>query len=109
MPVSYEMVWVEVDVATTAAYELWKDDPWYDSVHWAEASQVALALVQLGSSDPPASIPRGLGRALEFAVGSLLDWPIDADERDVIDGGHRLAAMKKQGVGKTLGRRPRPT
>jgi hypothetical protein len=101
------LIWVEVDVAATPQYEIWRDSPWYASVDWAEASRIAFSLVTLGGVEFQ-PIPEDLDHTIEEAVGSLLYFPIDSDSEMIYNGGHRLSAMKQQGVSKTLGKSPRP-
>ena len=105
-----EPIWCEIrldDVSQVLDdYELWKDGPWYHSVDWgvvcaafagvlqreAEDGVVADLIVQLRQVEQELS---GVDRQ---GLAALVMEPITVTQVQLTNGGHRLAAMRRQGV-----------
>lgn len=89
-------------------YELWKDGPWYHDVDWQRVSTAvdevlqrvcrngAVAMSDL--LDPLRRVRRTLRQPDTEGLDSLVSWPIEVTRNQLHNGGHRLAAMRSQGV-----------
>lgn len=96
-----DWTWIAMDITSRPQDTLHRDNPWYASVNWTEASRIALALVKLRGSGYP-SIPNGLVRSIDEGVRSLLHNPIQIEQLDMETTPQRLSAMTAQGVQQTL-------
>ncbi|MGO4254993.1 hypothetical protein [Marmoricola sp. RAF53] len=105
-----EPIWCRVrlqDVAHVVdGYELWKDGPWYHDVDWNLASTTLAGVLQKHARDGvlddlAAQIDR-LSRRISTVdiegIAALIMEPITATGLQLTNGGHRLAAMLRQGV-----------
>jgi len=80
------------------------DSSRFDFVDWPAASSLALSRVELGAEWEPLAPPRGIPDSVRTGVELLISgMPIDASRNRLTDGGHRLLAMKNQGVRYTVG------
>jgi hypothetical protein len=103
------LVWVELDLEDLGVYELWKDNPWYDSVPWGEVMNVLRPLITVGAAMDGTVIdrlPPALPKLVVEGVCSLFMEPLGIDaEGHPIGGGHRMIAMKSQGLRHAYGMR----
>ena len=87
-------------------YELWKDGAWYHDVDW---SVVCAALDQLLQSTARNGcvvdlitelepVEKDLSDVNRAGLASLVVEPITVTKVQLTNGGHRLAAMRRQGV-----------
>lgn len=120
------MAWGDLALEIVPEYQPWRvecmavdraparqlhDCCWYHSVDWVAASAVARRLtceaaLECDVSLPArvvAALPRELSPLVAEGVQSLLYWPIDATPVQITNGGHRITAMRGQGVEVTLG------
>lgn len=101
-----------IDITTLSD---WPDYPPGDTdrfadVDWAAACEIALELVDAGGPWCPIDVPRDLPDSIRVGLELLLvSPPIDVTPRQLTDGGHRLAAMRSQGVRYTVGVLPSGT
>lgn len=93
--------WTVVELPDRGQYDAMPGPPW-SSMNWAEASRIALDLVDDGGTGYP-PIPRDLPTPVEDAVRSLLHWPIQVERLHDLHTTERLLAMRCQGVTRTLG------
>lgn len=105
-----EVQWgyVRLDVvrAVVGSYGLWKDSPWYHEVDWSHISSVLDQSCRFHG--PPSSLsavldrlaplPDQLSLANQWGLASLVTEPITVTDTSLTNGGHRLAAMLRQGV-----------
>jgi hypothetical protein len=105
-----EAIWCEVlidDVAPVLdEYELWKHDPWYESVDWLVVCAALAGVLQVRAEN---GVVMDLLGELQQVEGELSDLnrqglvalvlePITVTQVQLTSGGHRLAAMRRQGV-----------
>ena len=104
MPIA-RWVWIDIstiDLSNDADYPA--HDPYYDRLPWAQANELAAQLVQIGAPAdpvyPPDDLPAKLRRGIEAIIS---DRPIQVIDGHVYEGGHRLRAMNRKGVRRTIG------
>lgn len=106
-----ERFWFDIDLDTIEKYEVWKPDSvkWAMTVDWAKTND----LIRQHSADFPAN---DVHLALESATTnslltsvdqgglvSLYVEPIYATPDGIITGGHRITAIRAQGIRWALG------
>jgi hypothetical protein len=103
-------IWCAVELADVAAiideYQLWKHDPWFGQVDWAVVSAVLDRLLQANAVDGDVQDVVGLAsvacetmRPVDAeGLAALVMEPITATRVQLTNGGHRLKAMRDQGV-----------
>jgi hypothetical protein len=101
------MHWVELDLRELGEYEAWNDQPWHDRVPWAQVMEALRPYVVPGTEVDHSITERllpGLPRLVKEGVMSLFREPlgIQSDGRP-IGGGHRMLAMKRQGLTHAFG------
>ena len=110
-----ELIWCRIDLADVVAvldqYELWKDEPWYHQVDWARVSRVLHeSLTRRGSRstafemwDDVRAEADGMRQVDRDGLSALLMEPITITPVQLTNGGHRLNAMRLQGVATVPG------
>lgn len=110
-----ETVWCLIRISDVAAvldlYQLWKDEPWYHAVDWALVSdQLDASLTVRGAAptiaemwEPLRDVAAAMRRVDREGLNSLLMEPITVSPVQLTNGGHRLNAMRLQGVGTVPG------
>lgn len=105
-----QQIWCVVELDDVAAvvdeYPLWKDGPWYGQVDWAAVSAVLDRLLQSNAVDGEVQDLVGLVsvacetmRSVDAeGLAALVIEPITATRVQITNGGHRLKAMRDQGV-----------
>jgi hypothetical protein len=105
-----EGIWCEIrldDVAQVLDdYELWKDDAWYHSVDWNVVCAAVAGLLQTKADGAVLVDLIGQLRQVEQELSdvdrqgleALVLEPITVTQVQLTNGGHRLAAMRRQGV-----------
>lgn len=102
-------IWCEIRLGEVAhvihAYELWKDNCWYHAVGWRE---VCVAFGELLQTEARNGVVNDIVEKVErvelpFAIDrdgllSLALEPITVTQVQLTNGGHRLKAMRAQGV-----------
>ncbi len=109
----FEPVWCDIDLETVERYDPWRLENWdrYASVDWRQACEVMREVVaELASRDALADLPDGLtlaGKQLAArdveGLYSLWAEPITATAAQITNGGHRITAMREQGVRWAIG------
>lgn len=106
-----QLVWARINLGDIAAvvddYRVWKFDPWYSRVNWARVNHAADELLEDICEDGVAAGLFGLTAPVEAqlqktdraGLWALLHAPIDVTPRQIYNGGHRLTAMRSQGLG----------
>lgn len=95
------------DVRTVVnGYELWKDASWYHEVDWRRVSSTLDQTLRVHG--PPSSfdavwdqlepMAEEMSPTNQFGLASLLMEPVTVTRTSLTNGGHRLAAMLRQGV-----------
>ncbi len=100
-------VWVELELGTLADYELWNPSSWHDDVPWADVMNALRPYVAVGDAVDMTilqRLPPYLPDLVREGINSLFDEPpgIQIDGQPV-GGGHRMTAMKKQGLQYAFG------
>lgn len=97
-------IWVKVDIEALTDWPDYEDPERYDHIPWQPVCDLALSIVQFGEPSqqiyPSDDLPEPVQRGLELLLS--ID-PVHVTPRALTDGGHRLAAMKRQGVRYTVG------
>jgi len=105
-----ELVWARIELADISAviddYELWKFDPWYGQVNWELVNnildelleEVCFGGVAPGLFELSAPAEAQLQKTERAGLCALLDEPIDVTPRQINNGGHRLTAIRAQGL-----------
>lgn len=98
--------WVLVDLHQLN-YEPWNEQPWHDSVPWDQVME-ALELYVVPGADVDFSILdrviAGLPLLVQEGVWSLFREPLGIQpDGHPIGGGHRMLAMKRQGLNYAYG------
>ncbi|MFG1620201.1 hypothetical protein ACGFI3_46270 [Nonomuraea wenchangensis] len=105
-----ELIWCEVhldDVADVlGSYELWKDGPWYHLVDWRRVCEEFGDFLQRNAVDGVVTdlsarlceIEDRLGQREREGLLALVLEPITVTQVQLTNGGHRLIAMREQGV-----------
>lgn len=108
-------IWCEVrlhDVARVIDdYQLWKHDAWYDRVNWLLAAETLAQVLEVTAREGEVidlvadlgSVERELSDDDRAGLASLVMEPITVTPIQLINGGHRLAAMRKQAVRRVPG------
>jgi hypothetical protein len=108
--VSDEAIWCEIrldDVAQVLdEYELWKDGPWYHLVDWRVVCAAFARFLQANAEDGVVVDLVGQLRQVEQelsgvdreGLAALVVDPVTVTQLQLTNGGHRLAAMRRQGV-----------
>lgn len=103
-------IWCEVRLSEVAAiiddYEVWKDDPWYHAIDWITVNDVMALVLQHNAVN---GVCTELLEKMDSAAAKLSDVdaeglfalaiePVTITPVQLTNGGHRLKAMKFQGV-----------
>lgn len=96
------MRWARLDLQEMADYKPWKHSSWYDQVPWASVMEALEPHVELGK-EVDGSLPGSrfdqLPKAVQEGVRSVFDEPLGIQpDGQPIGGGHRMLAMKRQGL-----------
>lgn len=105
-----EFVWYDIDLEQIEPYEIWKPDSlkWAKKVNWVKVND----LIRNNLADYPADDPDRALRSAHFAqlkrrdtagLYSLYEAPIFATPGQITNGGHRITAMRGQGLRWALG------
>lgn len=99
--------WVIIDITTLDLPDdsyYYGPSPYHDSIPWAEANRVARTLITPGAKAELVFAPSNLPEPVLRGVEALLAHPaIEVVDGIVYRGGHRLRAMRRQGVERTIG------
>lgn len=106
-----ESVWFDIDLETVEEYEPWKPDSveWAMGVDWAKLNDLVrrnLTSYPAGGVDlalANAEAEPSLSKAEQWGLFTLYSEPIFATPRQITSGGHRIVAMRRQGVRWALG------
>lgn len=107
-----ERIWSVIDITTLRD---WPDYPPGDAdrfthVDWPTTCEIAIELAPIGRAWSPIKVPQDAPDDVRTGLELLLVAPpIDATPEQLIDGGHRLVAMRSQGVRFTVGASPNRT
>ena len=98
-------VWTLIDID---ALRDWPDYSEADAARfahldWPRVCELARSMVEIGSVVFPVEIPTDLPDDVQTGLHLLLVINIDTTPEQLIDGGHRLLAMRNQGVRFTVG------
>lgn len=107
-----EHYWYDIDLETIEPYEFWKPASlrWAKKVNWAKLNElIRINLDQFPPDDvdialASASADAGLGRRDLEGLNSLYAEPIFATPDQITSGGHRITAMRHQGLRWALGK-----
>jgi Family of unknown function (DUF6308) len=98
--------WVQIDLRRLH-YTPWREGPWYDRVPWASVMEVLRKHVVVGSEVERSledSLPDGLPPLVQEGVWSLFVEPLGlGPDGHPIGGGHRMLAMRRQGLTHAYG------
>jgi hypothetical protein len=101
------IVWVELELETLADYELWNPSPWHDDVPWAAVMSALRPFVTIGDAVDmtiPQRLPSHLPDLVREGINSLFHEPLGIQsDGQPVGGGHRMTAMKKQGLHQAFG------
>lgn len=108
----WNSIWFDIDLTTIDQYEIWKPDSlaWGSNVNWAKIND----LVRDHLDDFPPNDPYSVRRNAEALAPDLTEadheglfslWreSIFATTFQITNGGHRITAMRAQGVRFALG------
>ena len=101
-----DLVWTVIDIDELRD---WPDYPKdaaerFSFVNWPAACSMAIAMIDVGAVWEPLAVPDDLPDGVRVGLELLVSTtPIDATPGQLTDGGHRLLAMKGQGVRFTVG------
>lgn len=103
-------LWFDIDLGGVPDYTVWKPDSveWAMGVNWAKVNDlVRYNLGQYPTRDHDAAIAAaqaaGLGSADLDGLSSLYREPVYATAPQITSGGHRIVAMRRQGLRRALG------
>lgn len=103
-------VWFDIDLETIGEYEVWKPATlrWARSVDWAKVTNLLRSHLVRFPGDGVEAAWRAasaakLSRADRAGLDSLFAEPIYATPAQISNGGHRIVAMRTQGVRWALG------
>jgi hypothetical protein len=103
-------LWFDIDLETIPHYDVWKPESveWAQGVHWAKVNELVRSNpARYPTDDHAAAIgsawAAGLGSADLQGLSSLYSPPIYATAPQITAGGHRITAMRIQGVRWALG------
>lgn len=98
--------WVIVDLRQLH-YEPWNEQPWHNSVPWAQVMTALEPYVAQGAGVDFSVMDRvliGLPLLVQEGVWSLFREPLGIQpDGHPIGGGHRMLAMKRQGLSYAFG------
>jgi hypothetical protein len=101
------MIWTELDLRTLATYDLWNNSPWHDEVPWADVMNALRPFVTIGDAVDMTvldRLPSDLPELVRSGLASLFAEPLGSqDDGQPVGGGHRMTAMKKQGLQYAFG------
>ena len=107
----HERVWYDIDLETISPYDVWKPDSvtWAMTVDWARVNDlVRNHLDAYPANDLHVALNSAHAEATLTAVDRLGLWslyaePIFATPDQITSGGHRITAMRTQGLRWALG------
>lgn len=106
-----QVIWCDIDLESVPDYEVWKPESlaWALSIDWQQVN----TLVRDHLDELPADLlGRWLSRSMHWnalsslhreGLTSLYIEPIVATDAQISSGGHRITAMRQQGVRWALG------
>lgn len=105
-----QWLWFDIDLEKVPDYEVWKPESleWAMGVDWVKVNDlVRHNLTDYPTDDHAAAIRSGRAAGLSSAdlggLSSLYREPIYATTPQITSGGHRITAMRAQGVRWALG------
>lgn len=101
----WHLVWTLIDIAALRDWPSYttEDATRFAHINWPRVCDLALSMVEIGSEVRPVTLPEDLPTEVEVGLELLLVMHIDATPDALVDGGHRLLAMRDQGVRYTVG------
>lgn len=103
---SIGQVWSVVDVESVTKWPNYTEDDAARFAHipWANVCELAFSMVTIGEPSTAVELPGGLADDIRNGLELVLvGMPIQVTKGHLIDGGHRLLAMRRQGVRFTIG------